>query len=736
MIPPKLQERDVVLLGLGHTNAHVLKMWRMEPLEGVRLTCVSNLPIASYSGMLPGVLAGQYPSEAMEIDLVRLCAAAGARLIVGSVTGLDRERRELVFEDRPPLPFDVLSIGIGSVPSREGLKAADNTLLPIKPMQTFLRRLEDRLTRLAPAANRRLVVSVVGGGVGGIEIAFCLPRRLAKLLGDRSPGWKLTLIEAGPHIGSGLSDQTVTEISKLLATRHVRVILNKRVTHVANGHVWLDDGSPIAADIVLWATSASPPPLLASLDLPKDERGFLLTDSALQCVGIANIFAVGDAGSVEGQSLPKAGVYAVREGPVLWDNICRAVRGQPLRPYRPQKRFLKLINTGDGAAIGEYLVGTFRGTPAWWLKDHIDRRFMAMYQDYTPTNMAAGGEPDANGQPRCAGCGGKVGGSVLSQALARLEIPPHEQVLVGLAQPDDAAVFQPAAGKQLAVTTDFFAAPLDDPYLVGRMAAIHAATDALAKGAAPIAALAIATLPAGSERQQEQLLFELLAGGLYELKQMGATLAGGHTIEGPQLTVGFTILAEQRGPIRTKGGLRPGDALVLTKPLGIGVLLAAQMQARLKAAWWQPLIDSMLRSNVPATALCDEFGAAAATDVTGFGLAGHMLEMLRASNVRAEIVLGDLPVLDGAISLFDEGLQSTLVPANRACEADIEADSVRDRLNYPILFDPQTCGGLLIGLPEARAAELCCRLHDAGDTAAAVIGRVIDSASAPRLMVR
>src|SRR5688572_9154042 len=162
-------------------------MWRMEPIPRARLTCVSNVPIVTYSGMLPGVLAGQYQPEAMEIDLVRLCAAAGARLILGNVVGLARERRELLFDDRPPLPFDVLSIGIGSVPSRDGLAAADDTLLPIKPMQTFLPRLEERLKRgagVSPAIhrNRQLNIVIVGGGVGGVEIAFCLPRRLKILL--------------------------------------------------------------------------------------------------------------------------------------------------------------------------------------------------------------------------------------------------------------------------------------------------------------------------------------------------------------------------------------------------------------------------------------------------------------------------------------------------------------------------------------------------------------------------
>jgi selenide,water dikinase len=721
-----LPQHDVVLLGVGHTNAHVLKMWRMEPIEGARLTCVSNFPVVTYSGMLPGVLAGQYPQERMEIDLVRLCAAAGARLIMGNVTSLDRENRTLLFDNRPPLPFDVLSIGIGSVPTREGLKAADETLLPIKPMQTFIPRLEARLRAIAPQSGPEpLNIVIVGGGVGGTEIAFCLPARIKRALGDIRH--KITIVESGPQVGSGLSALAATEVAKSLATRRVKLLTQRRVLQISNGHVWLDDGGHLPADVVLWATSAVAPPLLAAFDIPKDDRGFLLTEPTLECAGAQGIFAVGDTGTIRGTSLPKAGVYAVRQGPVLWENIQRAVRGERLRDYKPQKRFLKLLNTGDGAAIGEYAGHFFRGRLMWWLKDRIDGKFMDMYQDYRPMMHAAEPDASANGKPmRCAGCGGKIGSSILSRALARLEVPTSDDVLLGLAQPDDVAVIKPRDGKPIATTVDFFVAPLDDPYTVGRMATLHAVSDVLAKGARPIAALAMATLPLGSPRKQEQLLYEFLAGGLAELKPLGATLAGGHTIEGPQFTVGFTILASQDRPIRTKGGLQAGDKLILTKPLGTGVLLAAHMQARLKAEWYQPLLDAMLRSNQSAAELLDNYDVRAATDITGFGLAGHLLEMLRAADLAAEIDLAEVPLLPGAAELLGEGLESTLAPANRGAEQEMEIpESLRASAAFAALFDPQTCGGLLVAVQRELAHELVRDFDGCGDVSAAIVGTVV-----------
>jgi selenide,water dikinase len=652
-----------------------------------------------------------------------------------------------LFADRPPLRYDALSIGIGSVPSREGLAAADDTLLPIKPMQTFVSRLEARLQYLASgirqppdASDEPIRICIVGGGVGGSEIAFCLPPRLARVLGPAP--YKITIVEAGPQVGSGLSSLTSTELSKRLATRKVEVLTGCRVTHIANRHVWLSDGGFVPADIVLWATSAAPPPILAAFDLAKDERGFLLTEPTLECVQAPGIFAVGDSGTMRGSAIPKAGVYAVREGPILWENVRRTLHGQKLLAYEPQRRFLKLINTGDGAAIGEYAGQFFGGRLMWWLKDRIDRKFMAMYQDYTPTAMH---EDDADEhekarQERCLGCGGKVGGSILSRALSRLEIPAHPGVLLGLATPDDVALIQARTSQPLAVTTDFFAPPLDDPYLVGRMAALHAASDALAKGARPIAALAIATIPPGPDEQQEQLLYDLLAGGLAEFKALGATLAGGHTIEGPQSMIGYTIIGEtpSRGAgilparIRTKSGLRPGDVLILTKPLGIGVLLAAHMQARLKAEWYEPLVAALLVSNQPAAEALDDFDVPAATDVTGFGLAGHLLEMLKASSVSAEIEIGKLPLLKGALDFFADGLHSTLAPANRAAEREISAHGVRDSSAYDALFDPQTCGGLLFGARPEQVAAILARLGGT-PTPGKVIGTIGQAAGGPRL---
>ncbi|MGE3780539.1 MAG: selenide, water dikinase SelD, partial [Pirellulaceae bacterium] len=639
-------EHDVVLLGMGHTHAHVLRMWRMHAWPRTRLTCVSNFPVATYSGMLPGVLAGQYRAERMEIDLVRLCAASRARLVVGHVMGLDRTNRCLLFDDRPPLPFDLLSIGIGSVPQADRAERQDPSILPIKPMQTFLTRLEARLDELVRQGVQQIRVAVVGGGGGGVEIAFCIGARLNLVL--RHIPYQLTVIHGREELMPGTTAKTARVARDELQRRGVELLLGRRVIHASRGRMTLDDHREIEADLVVWATSAVGPPLLGKFGLATDERGFLLTRRTLQTRDDDAIFAVGDAGTIEGEDVPKAGVYAVRQGPVLWRNLSQKLREGPLEAFRPQRGFLKLFNTGDGRAIGEYRGWTVFSSWAWQLKDWIDSRFMLRFQDYERSDRAGGTRMTPPNRPaavpaartgnglaaplpaeadmRCLGCGGKIGGSILSRALARLDLQHYDHVVVGLDTPDDAAVVRLPTGSLVTLSVDFFRPPFDDAFLVGRVAALNAASDCFAIGSKPLVALACMTLPVGPPRQQEQLLVELLAGALHEFRPMGATLAGGHTLEGPHVLIGFSMLAAQDRAPRTKDKLRVGDFLILTKPLGIGVLLAGHMRARCRAEWWDALQHTMLLSNQYAASLCDEFDIQGVTDITGFGLAGHLLE--------------------------------------------------------------------------------------------------------------
>jgi len=711
-----LHPSDVVLIGPGHTNMHVVRMWRMQPIADVQLTLVAPFSRATYSGMLPGVLAGLYPPEEMEIDLFRFCTSCGVRLIVAECTGLEPERRRVCLAGRPPIRYDVLSIGIGSLGAGDFGRGRPG-VLPIKPMVTFRQRLLDSLQGLSSPYR----IAVVGAGAGGVEVVFSLDA----LLKQRQLPHHLSLVDSGAEVLSGYAAGTVRRVRRELERRGIAVHTGARVADFDGSALVLRDGGRVEAERVIWATGAAPPPVLEHMGLPRAEDGFLAVRPTLQTIADYPIFVVGDTAAIVGQPLPRAGVYAVREGPILWDNIQRLLCNRPLTPYRPQRGFLSLLGTGEGRAIGQYLGWSFEGRWVWRWKDHIDRKFMRMYHDYRPMTPAMQARPAAPPTMRCRGCGGKVGANVLRAALERLDIPPSKFARQGLDRPDDAAVLDPRAGALDVLSVDFFSAFMDDPYLVGRVAALNALSDLWAMGSEPAGAMAMVTLPQGPPNQQAELLYQLLAGGLAELTAAGCTLLGGHTLEGSDLTVGYTVLGQLAGRAPwTKGNLRPGDRLVLAKPLGSGVLLAAHADSRCRAGWMDELLRTMLQSNAAAAQVAHSFGVQAVTDVTGFGLAGHLLEMLDASGVQARLSLAALPLFSGFRELTNQGVRSTLDPANRGSEERLKVQAAREQPSYHALFDPQTSGGLLIGIAGDRAEKLQAALRAAGYPQAAIVGEV------------
>ena len=373
IVPERSPIKTIVLLGAGHTNAQMIERWAHRPLPKARLVCVSPFPVATYSGMLPGTLARQYRPAEMQIDLARLCRGAGVELIVAEVSRLDPTQRALHFADREPLPFDILSVGIGSVPDRSPIDESDAAaVVALKPMQTFLERLADRCGEVTQP-ERPVRVAVLGGGVAGIEIACCLP------------GWfgqqphHITLLDAADRVAASLPPQVQHLVERHVARSGIATRLGQRVENVSGGVVTLESGDSDVFDIVLLATAARAPALLARLGLPTDERGFLPTRPTLQTTADLPVFAVGDSGTIVGRPVPKAGVYAVRQGPILWENSSRLLRGEPLVEYQPQGDFLKLLNTGDGRAIASWRGLAAHARWCWWWKDWIDRRFMRRF---------------------------------------------------------------------------------------------------------------------------------------------------------------------------------------------------------------------------------------------------------------------------------------------------------------------------------------------------------------------
>jgi selenide,water dikinase len=724
--------KSVVLVGAGNAHLQFVKRWGMRPVAGVAVTLVNEATVIPYSAMVPGHIAGDYAWDEITIDLVRLCQSVGVRLVAEKVTALDPLGRKVCFANRPPLSFDALSLGLGSIPASPASPAAAEATLVLRPLGTLLRKLEaleDRLRR-APGPFQFVVV---GGGASGCELALALHERLG-----RHNGFRLLLLQGNARLLPEFPARAARRFQQAFQDRGIAVRLNARVTGSEKDGLLRDDGERVACDAVLWATNAAPPPLLQESGLTLNGGGFLVVADTLQSVADPAVFGTGDCVCFPSHpDLPKNGVHAVRQGAVLFDNVAAFLREQPLRPFRPQRFCLSLLNTADRQAVLSYGPIAVQSRWARRLKDRIDRAWIAKFAPSPPTTTPAEEETEAYSM-RCGGCGSKISSDVLSAALKRIEMADDPRVLLGCRAGEDAAVYQTQPRlfgrdpeKLVEVqTVDYFKAFVDDPYLFGRIAALNAVSDLYAMNARPFAALAIATLPYARGPIQEAQLYELLSGAVRSLRELGVVLTGGHTTEGSELALGFSVTGHAEADrLFQKNRLQPGDRLLLTKPLGSGALLAAWMRGACRATWFEKLVRFLLVANRAAAEVFDEAGVTACTDVTGFGLAGHLLEMLDGSRVSARLSSKSVPRYEGFAEVVAHGIVSSLHRDNAKMSC---------RVHGPVplpewLFDPQTSGGLLAAVKPEQVEATQQRLRQAGYGDTTVIGEVLrtDSDDSP-----
>jgi len=814
----------LVLAGGGHTHALLLRRWLMRPRlrpAHTLVTLVSRQSTAFYSGTLPALVAGLIAAEESAIDLRRLCALAGVTFLRAEIVGLDPLARELRLEGRPPLRFDRLSLDVGAVtaggstepdaaprlgpeadgpkldpsgkggrqptglvdlklsPPGDALSGATESVAagqPVKPLEPFLAW----LSTLAPGSELR----IRGGGAAAVELALALRAR------GHAP--RLLLRGQGLRLGSGAANR-----------------LGERL--LAEAGIPLERSVPQEAPADLACTGSRAPAWLAAAGLPVDTTtGRVVTVASLQVLHHPHLFAAGDCAVLAEAPRPASGVWAVRATQVLAINLQRSLEQpqRPLRPWRPQRRALQLLGDGGWSPKGPRAVvfwGPVALGPSRWLwrwKRRLDQRFLEGFAALAPMG------PEAMA---CRGCAAKLAAAPLEGALARLEAiadaqapsprppfldegrdgvaadasPAGASAVASLAPPppEDAAVLGTAAdGSLLLQSVDGFPALLADPWLNARLTTLHACGDLWASGAVLESVQALVTLPEAEPALQEELLLQTLAGVRSVLDPLGARLIGGHTLEGRDgagLALALTVNGRvDPGRHWLKGPLREGDALLLSGPLGSGVLFAAAMAGAARPGWIDAALETMQRSQAQLVALLAAHGCRACTDVTGFGLLGHLGEMLAAGGAGAHSggdVLGPsgvaedraaaevededgnqdsrggargrpdarrgaphptvqidprrIPAFTGALELLDQGWASTLAPANGRALALLEG-TVRlvgeaATAMEPLLIDPQTCGPLLAALPADRASAALAALQRAGFPEAALIGRVL-----------
>lgn len=747
------QYQDIVLIGGGHSHAVFLQRWARTPLPGVRLTLVSPQVHSVYSNMLPGMIAGHYGFSDIHIDLPRLCRAAGARFVQACAHHIDPLEKKVSLLGRPDLEYDLLSIDVGATPCRE-IPGSD-LAIPIKPVGHF-HRYWQQLKQQVHAEHQPLRLGIVGGGLGGCELAMAMSSALEEQV--YSGRVEIHLLHAGNRLPEEYGLLARRMVARELGRLKVRAHRNWRVAEITARGVHSDEGEFLALDKVLLCTEAGAPPWLAQSGLSLDERGFVRVDAYLRTEEYPSVFAAGDVASPPEASTPKSARNALDQGPALFHNIRATLLEQPLRPYRAKQHFFSLLSCGSQRAIVTRGGFSAAGSLLWLWKDHRDRQRIRSFG----TAPFAGTRPQRAGalsswwrlaQSRSHGLKRR---DPISVAALRNDTDTAtgtvllQRTLSALPQSqpthcDDASALRLPEGKLLVQRSSQLRAPVADPWLFGRLSAQHALSSMIAARVQPLSAQAQVTLPPGAPELAARDLHQLLDGAARELNQHNCTLTGGSSCEGTELQLALAISGvtePERQP--TRHPLRAGDCLILTKPLGNGALLAAERQGKARGRWLQQALELMLQSNATAADIFASGHAHAIEVIHDTGLLGQLLQIFRWQNglntgpahsenmypqhpfpLYARLFADALPLLPGATSCAEQGLLSDRHQQNaRAYTALRNPSAWRAAPLLPLLVDPQICGGLLGAVPAASAEDCLTALQASGCRHAAIIGVV------------
>jgi pyridine nucleotide-disulfide oxidoreductase family protein len=374
--PGALARAHIVLVGGGHAHVQVLHRFAQAPVAGVHLTVILDRREAVYSGMVPGFVAGDYAAHELEIDVAALAARAGARVVLAPAVAIDPDARRIAVDGHAVLPYDLASLDVGATVRGLALPGVGEHALATRPIRALVDRLDRRLDEVSAHGGGRVRLAIVGAGAAGVELAFTLRARLRARGADPA----VTVLSSESGILAGYPRRVAARAVREAERRDIAIRTAARAVAVEAGDVVLDR-SRVPSDLTVWATGAAPLPFPGRSPLPTDAKGFVRVRATLEVEGYEGLFAVGDCASIEGAPwVRKAGVYAVRQGPILDANLRARMRGARLVRYRPQRHVLSLLNLGGREALAAKWGAVVVGRWVWRWKDAIDRRFIARFR--------------------------------------------------------------------------------------------------------------------------------------------------------------------------------------------------------------------------------------------------------------------------------------------------------------------------------------------------------------------
>ena len=669
---------SLVLVGAGHSNIALIRRFAMDPLEGVRLVVINPESTAPYSGMLPGFLAGQYIADELFIDVAALCKQAGARFIRGSLERVDTASKMLLIRHQAfpnvrelyiPYDYAVLNTGAAPADSFPSTHAGCYYVKPIRELLIDLPRIDERMRR----GNRSMVIA--GGGAAGIELAFAFRARYGS---DAT----ITLVSRRSIDHDNALSAGASVIRRALEEKRITLIESVEVTEAVVGEVRLSDGRSVAAYVVCVATPVRAPSWIEQSGLAGKD-GFLNVNAELQVDDYEGLYASGDIVNLP-SSRGRSGVMAVRAGQYLAKALVQKIQGRHVSPFRPQRHWLTLLNLGDGEAIAVRGSLAYKGASLFKLKDRIDQKFIARFKPRKMSSAEA---------MRCEGCAAKLPGDMLTSVFGQ--------------QFEDGAITTQQGVSRIR-SIDALTHLVDDPYLIGALAMRHAVSDVWAMGASPTTALTLIAVERALSQHIEASDFVQAQAGLQDAAHAyGVEIVGGHSLSLNQPMIAVEVEGECARPVR-KNSVMAGDELWITGPVGSGILFSALASGLTIGASIDQWVTNALKSLFEASQIAAREGVHAMTDVTGFGLAGHLREMLSWNNLGIQWA-EKIVTFSGVDECIARGIQSTAYVDNVRY-----AQQIGHKAPSAVVFDPQTCGPLLIAASPGIAKRVVHIWEEAG----------------------
>jgi len=690
---------DLVLIGGGHSHLSVLMKLSKKPLNGNRITLITNEIDTPYSGMIPGYIEGIYSWRDSHIDLYRLCLKLNVRFIHAEVERVSAHEKEIYFKDRPKIKFDVLSINTGIQSNNREIKGAAKYCLPVKPISKLTNNFLNKITNFKS-------IAFIGGGAGSVELALAIKKRFLNINQDI----KITIITGKRGLLSTFPQKTKLTSLKTLEKFKIDIIEYKRVLEVKPKQIILSDKSLLKIDKAILSTNSMTPKWLAKSDILLTKDNYILVNKSFQ-TNYKYVFASGDVIDFNNQNLKKAGVFAVRSGKPLAINIKQFILGKKLVEYKFNKNYLALIGTSKRSAIATKYNLTFNSRFFFYLKKYIDQNFIKKFSDFKirkkftlealktdVLNIFVKHKEkitDKNDIMQCKGCAAKVPLNALKQALPKDIVSTSEDAVSVPGHPE------------LYQTVDMISSIITDPFLLGKIAANHSISDMVSVNSKITSAMMILQLPLSKTEINSRDLEQVLLGANEIFKTIDCPLIGGHTMIGKDKDpiIGFSILGQKQKKIKimkNRRKIKTKDLLILTEKIGSGLIFAGINNYLIDSYFQIDVIKQMIKGNLNFGKISNQLNILSMTDITGFGLANHLLNLIKRDNSKTGLTIypNKIPLFEGVNECLNKDIKSSLFKSNYdIAQKDIIYKRDKSKLDN-ILYDPQTVGGIAFIIPQ------------------------------------